>query len=98
MNRQLAKKLKKGQQQQAQRIRNLGDFDRVKREFDIEYEVAREVTRARQEAGLTQRQLAEAMGTTQSVISRIERGSNISIETLDRYVAACGQHLRIQIV
>lgn len=98
MNKQLSKKLKKGHEQQAQRIRNFGDFDRVKREFDIEYEVAREVTRARQEAGLTQSQLAEAMGTTQSVISRIERGSNISIETLDRYVAACGQHLRIQIV
>jgi transcriptional regulator with XRE-family HTH domain len=73
-------------------------FDRVKREFDIEYEVAQEVAKARKDAGLTQQELATAMGTTQSVISRIERGANISIETLDRYVAACGHHLKIQVV
>ena len=98
MNKELARKLSERHKAQARNIRAAGVFDRVKREFSIEYEVAQEVAKARKEAGLTQQELATAMGTTQSVISRIERGANISIETLDRYVAACGHHLKIQVV
>jgi transcriptional regulator with XRE-family HTH domain len=49
-------------------------------------------------AGLTQNEVAMAMGTTQSVISRIERGTNVSIETLERYVSVCGRHLQVQVV
>jgi ribosome-binding protein aMBF1 (putative translation factor) len=98
MNEKLARKLSKRHKAQARNIRATGVFARVKREFNIEYEVAQEVAKARRAAGLTQQELATAMGTTQSVISRIERGANISIETLDRYVAACGHQLKIQVV
>ena len=98
MNSKLAQKLQRAHQTQARSIRRTAAYDRVKREFDIEYEVAREVAKARKESGLTQSELAAAMGTTQSVISRIERGANVSIETLDRYVSACGHHLKVQVV
>lgn len=98
MNRTLVQKIRKGHEEQARGIRKTTEYDRVKREFDIEYEVAQQVVKARRDAGLTQRDVAAAMGTTQSVISRIERGSNISIETLDRYVSACGHHLKIRVV
>ena len=98
MNRKLVQKLRGEHEKQAVGIRAGKRFDAVKREFDIEYEVAREVAKARENAGMTQREVAVAMGTTQSVISRIERGANISIETLDRYVSACGHHLSIQVV
>ncbi len=98
MNRRLVGKLRHAHESQAQGIRATSCFDRVKHDFEIEYEVAREVARARSDAGMTQAEVAAAMGTTQSVISRIERGANVSIETLNRYVSACGHQLKIQVV
>lgn len=49
----------------------------------------------RTRAGLSQRELAERMGTTQSVISRLEEGGGARnrIDTLARVAAALGRHL-----
>jgi ribosome-binding protein aMBF1 (putative translation factor) len=49
----------------------------------------------RTEAGLSQRELAERMGTTQSVISRLEEGggANNRLDTLARVATALGRHL-----
>lgn len=49
----------------------------------------------RTEAGLSQRELAERMGTTQSVISRLEEGGGARnrIDTLARVANALGRHL-----
>jgi transcriptional regulator with XRE-family HTH domain len=46
-------------------------------------------------AGLSQRELAERMGTTQSVISRLEEGGGAKnrIDTLSRVAEALGRHL-----
>jgi len=46
-------------------------------------------------AGLSQRELAERMGTTQSVISRMEEGGGARnrIDTLARVALALGRHL-----
>ncbi len=46
-------------------------------------------------AGLSQRELAERMGTTQSVISRMEEGGGARnrIDTLARVATALGRHL-----
>ena len=46
-------------------------------------------------AGLSQRELAERMGTTQSVISRLEEGGGVRnrIDTLARMATALGRHL-----
>lgn len=46
-------------------------------------------------AGLSQRELAERMGTTQSVISRLEEGGGARnrIDTLGRVATALGRHL-----
>lgn len=98
MNNKLMHKLRNAHEKQAGIIRANVSFDTVKHDFEIEYAVAREVAKARLDAGMTQADVAAAMGTTQSVISRIERGANVSIETLNRYVFACGRHLRIQVV
>lgn len=45
--------------------------------------------------GLSQRELAERMGTTQSVISRLEEGGGARnrIDTLARVAEALGRHL-----
>jgi ribosome-binding protein aMBF1 (putative translation factor) len=83
---------------QAAAIRSHPDFRRVSDEFDVEYEVARQMQTARTQAGLTQADLAERMHTTQSVVSRIESGVNVSIETLARFAEACGSRLQVQVV
>lgn len=46
-------------------------------------------------AGFSQRELAERMGTTQSVISRLEEGGGAKnrIDTLARVATALGRHL-----
>jgi transcriptional regulator with XRE-family HTH domain len=46
-------------------------------------------------AGLSQRQLAERMGTTQSVISRLEEGGGARnrLDTLGRVAVALDRHL-----
>ena len=98
MNKKLAIKMRKAHEQQADTIKNLSCYNEVKTDFNIEYLVASELERARKEAKMTQKQVAEAMATTQSVISRIERGANVSIETLERYVIACGRHLQVKVI
>ena len=48
----------------------------------------------RTEAGLSQRELAERMGTTQSVISRLEEGGGRNrLDTLARVATALDRHL-----
>jgi len=49
----------------------------------------------RTSSGLTQKALAERMGTTQSVISRLEEGGGAKnrIDTLARVAVALGRHL-----
>ena len=52
------------------------------------------VYRLRTEAGLTQKELAGRMGTTQSAIARIEGGgTRPSLETLEKLAVAVGQDL-----
>jgi ribosome-binding protein aMBF1 (putative translation factor) len=63
-------------------------------------EIASEIYILREQAGLTQKQLAKRIGTTQSVISRLEdadyRGH--SLEMLRRIAAALNCRIEIRIV
>jgi ribosome-binding protein aMBF1 (putative translation factor) len=97
MKNDTVKKMKDAQAKQADAIRKNPCYDRVSEEFDVEYRVARDLQGARKRNNLTQAQLAERMGTTQSVVSRVEKGSNVSLETLARYAAACGARLEVKI-
>ena len=52
----------------------------------------------RARCGLSQRELAERAGTSQSVVGRIEAGlSSPSVGTLERLLAAAGYELRMEI-
>ena len=56
-----------------------------------EFSMVRELIAARMRAGLTQGQIAERMGTTQSVIARLEGGRRTpSMNTVQRYAHAAG--------
>lgn len=63
-----------------------------------EFELARELIAARSHAGLTQGDVAKLMGTTQSVIARIESGrSPPSMRTVQRYAQAVGARAVLRI-
>lgn len=58
--------------------------------------------KARQEAGLTQAQVAERMGTHAPAVARLERSlatgkHSPSIATVRRYVKACGKKLVLRV-
>ena len=56
-----------------------------------EFELARELIAARLRAGLTQGDVAARMGTTQSVVARIESGRGTpSMRTVKRFANAVG--------
>ena len=66
------------------------------RQADEEYAVIEEMIRARNEAQLTQADVARAIGTTQSSIARLEGGAvSPSIKTLRKYAEATGTELSI---
>jgi predicted transcriptional regulator len=56
-----------------------------------EFSMARELIAARSRAGLTQGEVAARMGTTQSVVARLESGRRApSMRTVERYAQAVG--------
>lgn len=57
------------------------------------------IKEARKRAGLTQRELAELLGTTQPVIARWEAGrASPSLERVVEAVRACGLDLAVRVV
>lgn len=98
MNEATLGRMRAATEAQAAEIRQQPCCEPVSREFGLEYAIAKELHQARKEANLTQSQLAAIMGTTQSVVSRIESGANVSVETLARYAAACGKNLDVRVV
>jgi DNA-binding XRE family transcriptional regulator len=65
-----------------------------------EYALVRELLQARLRAGMTQEEVAEAMGTTKSAVSRMESMSkhSPSVSTLQKFAQAVGCKVEIRIV
>lgn len=59
--------------------------------------IGEQLSRLRQEAGLTQAQVAKRIGSTASAISRYENAEydRYELRTLQKIVRACGGHLDI---
>src|SRR4051812_16482579 len=76
----------------------------VKAAYDAsaeEFAFLDEVLRARAEAGLTQAEVAELIGTTQSAIARLESAEpkhSPSIATLQKYAKALGYTVQVKLV
>jgi transcriptional regulator with XRE-family HTH domain len=85
------------------RAKALGNAD-VKAEFDKlsdEYALLDEFLKARAAQGLTQAQVAEKIGTTQSAVARMESGSgkhSPSLATLSKYAEALDCRLEVRLV
>lgn len=68
------------------------EYDALEEEFAI----AAELIRARAAVGLTQAQVAQRMGSRQSVVARLEASKGLpNIKTLHRYAQAVGYKLNI---
>jgi DNA-binding XRE family transcriptional regulator len=64
-----------------------------------EFAIARVLIEARTRVGLTQEEIAERMGTTQSAVARLESGRSLpSIKSLYRYARATGTTPVIQLI
>ncbi|MFI3187131.1 MAG: helix-turn-helix transcriptional regulator [Methylococcaceae bacterium] len=78
----------------------------VKAAYDAsvtEYGILDEILSSRRDAGLTQAQVAERMGTKASAVARLESAlvsgkHSPSIETLRKYAAAVGKKLEVHLV
>jgi DNA-binding XRE family transcriptional regulator len=68
--------------------------------LELEYQVTKQMLKARSRAGLTQDVVAERMGTTKSAISRLESAGKHtpSLATLKRYASAVGCELQVKLV
>ena len=63
-----------------------------------EFKLARVLIEARAKSGLSQREVAERMGTSQPTVARLESGHKPSLKTLERYAAAVGMKIEIHLV
>jgi len=64
--------------------------------LESEFALASAMIKARADADMTQEQVAEAMGTTQAVVARLESGRVLpSTRTLERFAKATRTRLRI---
>jgi DNA-binding XRE family transcriptional regulator len=75
------------------------EVERIERE---ESALLDALLKARQEAGLTQAQVAERMGAQAPAVARLERAlatgkHSPSVATLRKYVKACGKRLVLQV-
>lgn len=68
------------------------------RAMEPEFAIARELIRARIAAGMTQEEVAQRMGTKQTVVARLESGrAKPSTRTLERYAEATAHRLKISL-
>jgi ribosome-binding protein aMBF1 (putative translation factor) len=64
--------------------------------LEEEFALASALIKARGDADMTQEQVAQAMGTTQAVVARLESGKTMpSTRTLERFAKATRTKLRI---
>ena len=75
------------------------EVERIEREEAVLLDA---LLKARQDAGLTQAQVAERMGTQAPAVARLERSlatgkHSPSIATVRRYVKACGKRLFLRV-
>ena len=75
------------------------EVERLERE---EFALLEVLLRARNEAGLSQAQVAKRMGTQAPAVARLERAlatgkRSPSVATLRKYVSACGKRLVLKV-
>jgi transcriptional regulator with XRE-family HTH domain len=78
-------------------LREPGAPERV-HEIEEELRLAAGLTALREEAGLSQREVARLIGVSQPRVAAIERSRNVTIDVLEQYVKALGGVLEVSVV
>jgi len=73
------------------------EVKRAYNEQSLEFSIARRLITERLGAHLTQKEMAERMGTSQSFIARLEAGAQLpTIKTIERYAHALGKYPEVR--
>jgi transcriptional regulator with XRE-family HTH domain len=67
-------------------------------EIEDELRLAAGLTALREQAGLSQRELARRIGVSQPRVATIEQSRNVTIEVLEQYIHALGGRLEITVL
>lgn len=67
-------------------------------EIEDELRLAAGLTALREQAGLSQRELARRLGVSQPRVAAIEQSRNVTIDVLEQYVDALGGKLEVAVV
>jgi len=81
----------------AERTRKNAAFPDLVREAEARRKLARRLAALREKRALSQTLVAARMGTSASVVSKLEAGGDVKLSTLQRYCAAIGQKLAIAV-
>jgi ribosome-binding protein aMBF1 (putative translation factor) len=75
---------------ESRRAKN-ADFPRLVEQAEQRRKIARRLVAKREKRGLSQTIVAARMGTSASVVSKLEAGGDVKVSTLQRYYAAIGE-------
>jgi len=67
-------------------------------EIERELRIAAGLAELREEAGISQRELAKRIGVSQPRVAAIERSENVTIDVLQQYVQSLGAELEVAAV
>ena len=86
------------EESRAQRPEELPEFDEALATARLAIDVGEKVREAREAAGLSQRELAVRMSTSQAAVARLEAGgTSATLTTLQKAAAALGLELTIDL-
>jgi len=78
-----------------QRTRKNPAFPELVREAEARRKLARKLAALREKKSLSQTVVAARMGTSPSVVSKLEAGGDVKVSTLQRYCAAIGKRFSV---
>jgi DNA-binding transcriptional regulator YiaG len=79
----------------AERTRGNPKFPDLVAEAEARRKLARKLAALREKKALSQTVVAARMGTSASVVSKLEAGGDVKLSTLQRYYAAIGQKFAV---
>ena len=79
------------------RTRRNSEFPRLVVEAEARRKLAKKLTALREKKALSQTLVAARMGTSASVVSKLEAGGDVKVSTLQRYCAAIGEKFSIAV-
>lgn len=80
-----------------ERTRRNPGFPLLLKEAEDRRALARKLAALREKKRLSQTVVAAHMGTSASVVSKLEAGGDVKMSTLQRYCAAIGQRFRVAV-